>query len=276
MIIWRCQHQTQQLKKKSKYSASQSILLVGDGDFSFSRALVLLLLPQLQKKQKLSIVATSYDSFKELMDKYGNTVRVNTSELRNVPGVHVIHKVDATQLDSDPRLSSFAFDRIIFNFPHLGGSKDEDVAANTEMLSTFFNAGRKMLRPFRAGQDPVPEIHVTLRDTAFYNKWDLRNVAADKSCSMKVSEVMPFESIPYVGRGYAPVRTNPAFREAPSLVGARLFILRPKGAELREDRVIKYNPVIKINENEEKEEGISEDNDGGEGDVSLRELLGLD
>eukprot|EP00388_Colpodella_angusta_P009089 GDKJ01024391.1.p1 GENE.GDKJ01024391.1~~GDKJ01024391.1.p1 ORF type:complete len:317 (-),score=55.29 GDKJ01024391.1:82-1032(-) len=258
--------------QKCKYSADQSILLVGDGDFSFSRALALMLLPNVPKKGKLHIIATSYDNYGELMKKYGNSVKVNTNELRNL-GVVVMHTVDATQLDADPRLRNYMFDRVIFNFPHLGGSQDADVAANCDMLAEFLNSARKMLRPFTSSSSNPPEIHISLRDTPFYNKWDVRKLAADRT-SMKISEVQPFDAEPYVTRGYAPVRTNPAAREAPSLENAKVFIARPKGADMREKRRVPYEPRIRESlEEEEEEENVA---DSGGMDLSLRELLGLD
>jgi hypothetical protein len=65
------------------------------------------------------------------------------------------------------------FHRIGFNFPHVGGSSAEDVKQNQTLLYQFF----KTVAPF---SHPAPQglVLVTLRDTPFYNSWEIKTIAA--------------------------------------------------------------------------------------------------
>ncbi len=93
------------------------------------------------------------------------------------------------------------FDAVVFNFPHVGGSRSEDVAANQDLLRGFFTAARALLCGDDSGtagagkrrrlDDHVfaaeaagaggggPEVHVTLRRTPFYDSWGVDELAEE-------------------------------------------------------------------------------------------------
>eukprot|EP00122_Pirum_gemmata_P001530 Pgem_evm1s1376 len=129
------------------YKSSNRILLVGEGNFSFAKMLSISLGPA-------NITATCFDSYSEVCNKYESSESTIKS-LRNM-GVLVQTSIDATKLKSAlqenvHRLSSkpdlkhlkrlqqpLNFDRIVFNFPHIGGSTDDDIVLNQNLLSAFF------------------------------------------------------------------------------------------------------------------------------------------
>ena len=79
--------------------------------------------------------------------------------------------MDATKLDEDKRLSnddSLPFDRVIFNFPHTGveGSTIESIKSNEQLLFGYFTSASQII-------NPLGQIHLTLRDTTFYQSWNM-------------------------------------------------------------------------------------------------------
>lgn len=140
------------------------ILTVGDGDFSFSMALAI----QIGGPR---IIATSLDSYREIVHKYGSARHV--IGLRRA-GAAIHHEVDCTQLHD----VSFPLDTVsecVFNFPHCGGgSTESDVEQNRTLL-------RQFLTSCVASLQPGTHILVTLRDTPFYTSWDLVGIAGSIS-----------------------------------------------------------------------------------------------
>lgn len=100
------------------------ILLVGEGDFSFAHSL-------LTEHSCTSFVATSYDKQSALVSKYPQA-RGNLQVLEAAEGCKVIHGVDATKLGRSgiadgggKEVKKGGFDRVMFNFPHVGGLTKE-------------------------------------------------------------------------------------------------------------------------------------------------------
>lgn len=117
------------------FKKGDRVLLVGEGDFSFAKSII-----AQQYIEPENLIATSYDSYDELVAKYPNVE--DTVKLLIESGVKVIHEVDALnmvaslKLTPTPKLKKakvelFAdhanLDYIMFNFPHTGrGMKDVD------------------------------------------------------------------------------------------------------------------------------------------------------
>ncbi|KAE8987733.1 hypothetical protein PR003_g22626 [Phytophthora rubi] len=195
-------------KNLGPFSDRQRILVVGDGDFSFSLALAVFLGGK-------NLVATCYDSKVDLKEKYPNAL-LNYDALETA-GAEVHFGVDATHLEKESWLEAAEpFQSIVFNFPHLGGATEEDVANNQKLLRDFFYSTRQHLHPTRG------QVLVSLRNTLFYNRWKIQEQAAASGFKMKRAE--PFDASIY--SGYEPQRTHPAsFRgEPPSTSGAHYFI----------------------------------------------------
>lgn len=102
------------------FSSSDRILLVGEGDFSFSRSL-------LETHGCAFLVATSFDKQSTLQAKYPQSTS-NVRALEEGEGCKVLFGVDATKLGrpgasegGGKEVKKGNFDRVIFNFPHVGG-----------------------------------------------------------------------------------------------------------------------------------------------------------
>ncbi|KAK9152333.1 hypothetical protein Syun_010642 [Stephania yunnanensis] len=132
------------------YCSSHRILLVGEGDFSFSACLGRAF------GRADNMVATSLNSQEFLKRNYGNAMS-NVDSLRS-RGCIVIHNVDATKMAGNRRSNSVTYDRIVYNFPHAGFSKNEPVEdqlrRNRDLVSDFMANAAKMI-------DETGEIHIS-------------------------------------------------------------------------------------------------------------------
>lgn len=91
-----------------------NVSLRNQGDFSFSHSL-------LNAHGCASLLATSYDSRSNLVEKYPQAAAF-IADLEAEETVDVLYKVDATKLDkAGKKITNGGFDRIVFNFPHVGG-----------------------------------------------------------------------------------------------------------------------------------------------------------
>jgi len=213
------------------YWGRDRILLVGEGNFTFAAAVC-------QAVGGDRIVASSYDSKKEVVEKYKEEATMSLLTLR-CSGAKVYHGIDATNADDLMvcRGEFECFDKIVFNFPHLGGATDEAKEANMQMLSAFFKASKIVLRATRQGVqtkkrkhgegngDESGEVHVRLRSTLFYDSWNLEGLAQEQGFRLVRKEA--FDKSLYAG--YKEARTNPAFRESPDTDNAftHIFVLDP-------------------------------------------------
>ncbi|KAK6459572.1 uncharacterized protein RJT20DRAFT_17108 [Scheffersomyces xylosifermentans] len=129
------QQQNAQLQRQKgfiPFTKQNRVLLVGEGDFSFAKSIV-----AQEYIEPENLIATSFDSEKELISKYPN-VEETLAELKEL-GVVIHHQVDGTNLVQSMKMNPskkksvdlFAdhanLDYIMFNFPHTGrGMKDVD------------------------------------------------------------------------------------------------------------------------------------------------------
>ncbi|KZV99249.1 hypothetical protein EXIGLDRAFT_606023 [Exidia glandulosa HHB12029] len=188
------------------FRATDRVLLIGEGDFSFALALVshpeLAVVPE-------NVVATTLDPEDALTDKYPGTAPGNLAKLRQ-RGVTVLCGVDATKLGACKALRGRIFDKIVWNFPHVGkgiADQDRNVLENQRTLLAFLAAvppflelgplpkqgpSRKDRRPRNEEEDDDEDVEmwddektaktrgtllVTLRDAAPYSLWDLPKLA---------------------------------------------------------------------------------------------------
>lgn len=86
--------------------------------------------------ESLHLIATTFDSFVKLSEKYPETAHVlqELSSIRFRDWVTVEHDIDAMQLSSHYERDSFSV--IIFNFPHLGV---EDIRRHQAFLAHLFH-----------------------------------------------------------------------------------------------------------------------------------------
>ncbi|XP_077237529.1 uncharacterized protein LOC143879188 [Tasmannia lanceolata] len=130
-------------EKKEKwikhYSNSHRILLVGEGDFSFALSLANAF------GSATNMVATSLDNQDTLESKYSYAIG-NVRELEEM-GCLILYGIDATKMSTHFFLRTQRFDRIVYNFPHVGFRYPE--GSNFQIQRATIMGGRQSRRmPF--------------------------------------------------------------------------------------------------------------------------------
>lgn len=169
------------------YASSQKILLVGEGDFSFALCLARAF------GTAYNMVATSLDSLEMLGKKYSNGVE-NVRELEE-RGCIVLHGVDATKMSQHYFLSTQRFDRVIYNFPHVGFMFPEgsvcQIKLNKQLVKGFLMNAKLLL------MSPAGEVHVSHKEGQPYSQWDLSKKAA--KIGLVFHQKVPFCKTDYPG-----------------------------------------------------------------------------
>ena len=113
------QQQQQQHKIIIPFEPQHRVLLVGEGDFSFSRSL-------LEHHGIINIYATSLDTRSGVLSKYPQAA-THLKVIEAQDSSQVEYGVDATKLGraggggGGKEVRKGGWDRIVFNFPHVGG-----------------------------------------------------------------------------------------------------------------------------------------------------------
>ncbi|XP_058111493.1 uncharacterized protein At4g26485-like [Magnolia sinica] len=168
------------------YSSTQRILLVGEGDFSFSLSLAHAF------RSATNMVATSLDSQESLADKYNYGIG-NVRELEEL-GCLVLHGIDATKMSEHFFLRTQRFDRIVYNFPHVGFQYREgsnyQIELNKQLVKGFLKNAKILLR--KNG-----EIHISHKTGDPYDQWNLVKKAEKNGLILK--EIAAFYKGDYPG-----------------------------------------------------------------------------
>lgn len=100
------------------FRATDKILLIGEGNFSFALSLIEDSPTELQWLPPANITATAFDTEERCYAKYPDAEGI-VAKIKE-RGINVLFGVDGTKLEKHSSLKGRKWDRIVWNFPHVG------------------------------------------------------------------------------------------------------------------------------------------------------------
>ncbi|KNZ43918.1 uncharacterized protein VP01_970g1 [Puccinia sorghi] len=127
----------------SMVNKNDQVLLVGEGNFSFTVSLLV----EHSHPGNL-ITASTIDTKQTVLKKYPDAEGI--LKFLEEKKVTILFELDGCKLNEDKRMkkSKIKFDKVIFNFPHVGGSEpdqDRNVRANQILILRFLRSASTLL-----------------------------------------------------------------------------------------------------------------------------------
>lgn len=223
------QLQRQQKKGFVPFQPEETVLLVGEGDFTYALSIV-----EQGFIEPENLVATSFDSEEEVLEKY-ETTKDTLSKLREL-GVQIFHGVDCRKLALDLKLvnqskrkvlksslfkSKKTLDYIMFNFPHNGkGIKDVErsIREHQKLCLSYFESCKEVFEivnnqakndfgGYSTATDHTAykgKILMTLFEGEPYISWSIKSLARSIDFRLEKSGSFDWEMFP----GYHHRRTD--------------------------------------------------------------------
>ena len=166
------------------------ILFLGEGNFSFCRSLI-------QQNVKHDVYATCFES-----EESANESTMENIAILKSFGVKIFFGIDATTLEENT-IPTKTWDRIIFNFPHIGGKMK--IQKNRDLLKNFGHSASKVIEKKEGcvivtlcdGQGGTPYDHVKRIEA---DSWQIVKMMSYGNFGMIGARKLQLEQFP----GYKP------------------------------------------------------------------------
>ncbi|CAE6521591.1 unnamed protein product [Rhizoctonia solani] len=259
------------------FISTDRILLIGEGNFSFARSL--LDHSSIPSLPPANITATAYDSEPDCLSKYPDA-QSHISALRSA-GATILFGVDARHLDKTfPLKASKKWDKVVWNFPHVGLSiadQDRNIAANQSTLLGFLASVKPYLaegaipdpnakgKSVKKGEDVSDEDQDEDEENMMSIQEEKHKMAGSVLITLREQEPYTLWDLPRLAKNPVVVATSRTVLPQPRYIQVRSFAFHPEAYSGYEHRRTsgwdeKESPLVGPNKhhgsgNHEKEKG---------------------
>jgi 25S rRNA (uracil2634-N3)-methyltransferase len=158
------------------------------------------------------------------MSKYPATVGHNLKWLKEDDRAEILFGIDCTTMHSTKplRVKHSTYDKVVFNFPHLGNSvadQARNILQHQKLMINYFKAAKHMIKPDGS-------IFVTLFDSEPYFSWNVKALA--KSEDLITVRSGPFSWDAYPGYRHSLTAKEGHTSKEQSARSARIYVFGAK------------------------------------------------